>query len=392
MVPALTLLRDSFDSHFARFILVAPSLPADSTAEILEPLGNDDGFDPRPSLSKNTDKRTYWLGGGRWRWKHDVARALDDADVVHTACDNLYLPLSLDAILMARARDLPHTFFVDTDSIVQNRNLIDAGLMRNGLDRAIYAWTYERVLRRIAARADVSFLKGRTLFERYGRYARNPKLFHDTSYRSDEVVGGDVIAQRLATRQHGALRLVYCGRLVARKGCDHSIDIVAKARAGGADITLDLIGSGEERQALEAQAWSQGVGEAVRFLGERPYGPGLLQDLAAYDGLLFTPVTEDTPRMIFDGYAAGLPLLGYGIPYVRERAAEEQATVLLPFGETESAAACLMGLAVDPGRLSTLTIAALQAGRDNSTDRWYRRRADWTLEAFAQAQEADRHP
>lgn len=383
---ALELLRDSLCDRFDRFLLVAPSRPAEGAGVVLEPIGTgEDGFEARPSISLDISKRAYWLGGGRRRWKRDVTRAYDAADFGHTVVDNLYRPIALDAERLARARNLPRVFFVDTDAIVQARNLIKAGLMRNGPDRMVHSWAYERILRRVVAKADVSFLKGQALYDRYGAYARNPKLFHDTSYRSNEVVADDVITNRLETRPDGALRLVYCGRLVARKGCDHAISAVVQARKAGADITLDLIGDGEERPRLEAMVVASGQGEAIRFPGERPYGLDLLQELAGYDALLFTPLAEDTPRMIFDGYAAGLPLLGYDIPYVKERAAEEQATLMLPSDDPEETARRLMALAADPARIAVLTRAAHEAGRNNATDVWYRRRADWTYEAFDKA-------
>ena len=379
---ALTLLRDSFAGHFDRFILTAPSLPAENAPVLLEPIGLGDGFDPRPSIPYKGSKREYWLGGDRKRWKADVAKALAESDLAHTVMSDLYRPVSRDALEIALRRDMTTVFFVDTDIISQVRALLAAGMMRRGPDRPVYLWYHDRVLRSVVARADLSFLKGSTLFDLYGPNAKNPKFFHDTSYQSDEIVAEDVVTRRVTDRAPDApLKLVYCGRLVARKGCDRSIEIVAKARALGANVTFDLIGDGPERAGLEALAGKHGLEEAVRFLGEKPYGPELLRELADYDGLLFTPMAEDTPRMIFDGYAAGLPLLGADIPYVRERHVEEHATVLLPQDNPTAAAEAVAALASDPERLATLAKAALAAARDNATDVWYQRRAEWTLEA-----------
>lgn len=379
---ALMLLRDSFAGHFDRFILTAPSLPAENAPVLLEPIGAGDGFDPRPSIPYKGTKRGYWLGGERKRWKADVAKTLDETDLAHTVMSDLYRPISRDALELALRRDMTTVFFVDTDVISQVRALLAAGMMRRGPDRSVYLWYHDRVLRSVVARADVSFLKGSTLFNLYGPDAKNPKFFHDTSYQSDEIIAEDVVTQRITDRAPDApLKLVYCGRLVARKGCDRSIEIVAKARAMGANVTFDLIGDGPERAALEALVGQHGVGDAVRFLGEKPYGPALLRELAGYDGLLFTPAAEDTPRMIFDGYAAGLPLLGADIPYVQERHREEKATLLLPQDNPTAGAEAVAALATDPAQIATLAKAAHAAAHDNATDVWYRRRAEWTLEA-----------
>ncbi len=388
---ALTLLRDSFEGRFDRFIVVAPSRPASSVDAKLEPIGiGDDGFDPRPSLPLDGGKLDYWLRGGRRQWQRDVGRALTEAEIAHTGLGDLYRPINHDALKLALAVPRMTTVFVrDTDEVTKMRNLIDTGVIRAGPDREIYLRVYARALRQAVARSDLALLKGRALYDRYSGVARNPRMFQDTSYRSEEIVPAEHIARRLAGRGEASpLRLVYCGRLVARKGCDHSIDIVARARAGGADVTLDLFGSGDQRGKLEAQARELGIPEAIRFQGEMAYGPQLLKVLSGYDGLLFTPLSEDTPRMIFDGYAAGLPLLAYDIPYVRERAAEEGATVLLPFGEPQKAATIVSGLARTPGRVAALSLAAHRASYDNATDVWYRRRAEWTLEAHYKRQSA----
>ncbi|CUH20417.1 N-acetyl-alpha-D-glucosaminyl L-malate synthase BshA [Jannaschia seosinensis] len=142
-----------------------------------------------------------------------------------------------------------------------------------------------------------------------------------------------------------------------------------------------LIGDGPERARLEALVAELDLGARVRFLGERAYGSALIGDLADYDGLLFTPLSEDTPRMIFDGYAAGLPLIGFDIPYVRERATEEHACVPLPFEDISGSADILGKLTRDRPRLASLARAAHHAAAENASDVWYRRRADWTIEA-----------
>jgi glycosyltransferase involved in cell wall biosynthesis len=179
------------------------------------------------------------------------------------------------------------------------------------------------------------------------------------------------------------LRLVYCGRLESRKGVEDSLEALGRARASGARVTLDIIGDGIQRDALAHKAASLGLREAVRFLGTRAYGPALLAELATYDALFFTPLAEDTPRMIFDGYAAGLPLLGYGIEYVREREAEDGAARSVPLRDTAAAAGLLCALDRDRGQLAKLALRAHEAALYHAADAWYRRRADWTYEAAA---------
>jgi glycosyltransferase involved in cell wall biosynthesis len=225
-------------------------------------------------------------------------------------------------------------------------------------------------------------LKGQALIDRYAPYAKNARNFHDTSYFTNEIVDEMRLERRLQSllTDDRPLRLVYCGRLEARKGLAESIDAIAGARARGARLKFDVIGDGAVRQDLERQVERLGLRDAVKFLGMRTYGPDLLSDLAEYDALFFTPTAEDTPRMIFDGYAAGLPLIGYSIAYVLERQNEDGAAISCD--RTPLAAAQLLTeLDRDRARLAALARKAREAAKYHSADAWYRRRADWTNEA-----------
>jgi len=377
---ALYLLRNSLSDKFSKFILVAPSQAAADTEIELRKIEKEDGFDIYPSIDVNIGKYRYFFEA-RSHWIRDVSAALERCDFAHTAVSDLYKPLGSDAIRVVHKKMIPNASYPDTDVIDQRKQLIRSGLIRSGLDRTAYCWLYDWHVRKIVSKANVSMLKGKQLWRRYASHAANPKLFHDTSYNEAEIVSKEVVRERLKRRKDGHLKLVYCGRLVPRKGCKHAINIVGHTRRMGVKVTLDLIGAGEERQELEGLVKSNALEEAIRFLGERPYNAHLIRLLSEYDALLFTPPAEDTPRMIFDGYAAGLPILGSDIPYIKERAAEESATVLLP-SDTVRSAEILVSLSKDRQKLAAITWNALKASHLNSTDVWYKRRAEWTVEAY----------
>jgi glycosyltransferase involved in cell wall biosynthesis len=383
---SLLLLRDSFDGRFGRIQVVAPSLDAnhvvaDQPLELVRP---DDEIDLFPSFPFNSRARDFWRKHVH-TWRRDIAGALPHADVVHAGFSDVYRPIDFVGFLMAMRADKPTVFVQDTDQVLQMHELMAGESLPKRIEQHAYCELFERSVRYGVAHGSLSLLKGRALHARYGRYANNAKNFHDTSYLTEEVVSPERLAQRTADLLKGErpIRLVYCGRLEARKGLDESIDALIRARSLGARVTLDIIGDGAQRAALERQAANLGGQDAVRFLGMRVYGPALLSDLADYDALLFTPIAEDTPRMIFDGYAAGLPLLGYGIDYVREREAEDGAARSVPVRDPAALAALLCALDRDRDQLARLAKRAREAALYHSADAWYRRRAEWTYEAAA---------
>jgi glycosyltransferase involved in cell wall biosynthesis len=309
---SLLLLRDSFDGRFGRIQVVAPSLDALEVTpdQPLEAVRPDDELDLFPSFPLNTRAREFWSRHVH-TWRRDIAQHLVDADVVHAGFCDVYRPMNFIGFNMGRLADKPTVFVQDTDQVLQMTELLGDAPLRERAKVHTYCTLYERSVRFGVARASLSLLKGHALHARYGRYAKNAKNFHDTSFLTSEVVSAERLTRRIASllEQPRSMRLVYCGRLEARKGLDESIGALMRARSQGARVTLDIIGDGAQRSALERQAANLGAGDAVRFLGMRRYGPELLSDLAEYDALLFTPIAEDTPRFLFDGYAGGRPVV-----------------------------------------------------------------------------------
>jgi glycosyltransferase involved in cell wall biosynthesis len=380
---SLLLLRDSFGGRFGDVVVAAPTLPAKSASaeQALIDVPDADGLKLFPSFDKRCRARRFWLSE-RARWKADLASLAADARVVHAGVDDVYRPIAFEGFRTGLRFGKPTVFVQDTDNVIQQRELsADKGAARRARVRA-YLWIYERMCRWGVARADLSLLKGTALIRRYGRFAKNAKEFHDTSFALADIVSEEQLERRLSTlNQPRALRLVYCGRLTGRKGVDRSLQIVGGAKARGAEIEFDIIGDGAERGRLESLSQSLGLTDRVRFHGSVPYDGDLLKRLAEYDGLLFTPTAEDTPRMIFDGYAAGLPLIGFDIDYVRERDAQEHATCLLPRDQIDKSAAALAAIGQNRGHLAELSRSARMSADYHASENWYRRRAEWTIEA-----------
>jgi glycosyltransferase involved in cell wall biosynthesis len=389
---ALRLLRDSLGGRYGDLVVAAPWLPTDhphAKEQRLGPVASDDGIRLEPLFDARTRARSFWVVEFR-RMLALFRLWLEEAKIVHTGLDELYRPTMEVAFLMAVKRGVPTVFVQDTDIVVQSVQL--AALNKTGLHTAGgYAWLFESICRASVARADLTLLKGKALMERYGRYARNAHEFQNTSYVSTEVQAPSVIEARLRTlTDPRPLRFVYSGRLVVRKGVAESIRILHLARQRGARATLDIIGGGPEEPALRELVLQSGLEDVVRFRGSLPYGTELIQELSGFDALLFTPLAEDTPRMIFDGYAGGLPLVASAIQYVKERANEERATVLLPWNGIEKAAERIVALDKNRQDLVALSHAALEAGQYHAADAWYRRRADWTHEAMGRRNAAAR--
>lgn len=380
---SLELLRDSLGGHFGDLTVLAPWLPAtgDYAQQNLSLFSEGAGIRLVPSFDLRCRAREFWKTS-RLKWLEDLRSELPSARVVHSGLDDVYRPISYLGFLAGSRAGVPTVFVQDTDIALQSRQL--AQTARQRLKYYPYAFIYERMCRHGVAKADLSLLKGGLLMERYAKHTKNPKLIHDTSHLKIDVIEGEYLHARLKelnVRQ--TLNFVYFGRLVFRKGVAASISILKRAKDLGAKVKFDIIGDGPELESLKRLVSNLAMENEVLFLSSMPYGSNLLNLIGrSYDALLFTPLAEDTPRMIFDGYAAGLPLVAFDIEYCKERYKEKLAACLLPSKDIENSAHIIYDLWRNRKEvLPSLASNAVKAGLFHCAENWYKRRADWTFEA-----------
>lgn len=382
---ALRLLRDSLEGRFGSITIAAPDVPGESPLlDEQVPIAIDESAE---------DFRFVRLGSVRWRTREfwpaypgiraTCDRLAREADVVHGSINHLWQPYALMGFNAGRRQGRTTVFVLDLDDVERIRDMNRGlGSMRRLRDQ-VYCAALVHAVRSAVGHADLSLLKGRQLHERYGRYARNAKDFFDTSYHRDDVIAPAVLdRKREELLAGGQIRCLALGRLVGYKGLDHSLRAVASAVASGAAVELDLIGDGPERPALEALAGTLGVSSRVRFLGTRPYGPELIREVASYHLLLFTSLAEETPRSLFDAMAGGCALLAFDLPFTRQVVDEVGHGAVVARGNDEALSALIVDVARDRFRLASWMEAAARSAPENAAEVWYRRRAEWTFEAY----------
>lgn len=106
------------------------------------------------------------------------------------------------------------------------------------------------------------------------------------------------------------IRLVFMGRLIALKGLNFGLEAIAMLRQSRPDltVTLDVLGDGDARGALEAQVAELGLADAVRFHGFLPQVE-CAEQLARADVLLLPSLRECGGAVVLEAMALGLPTL-----------------------------------------------------------------------------------
>jgi len=109
------------------------------------------------------------------------------------------------------------------------------------------------------------------------------------------------------------LQMLFVGRFAKQKRLNWLLEAVAAARNRGADLRLDVFGTGTPKAEADllAQVTRLGLTDRVRFLG---YDPDWRRHAANYHMLVFPSSCEGMPNVVVEAMAEGLPVLASDIP------------------------------------------------------------------------------
>jgi glycosyltransferase involved in cell wall biosynthesis len=158
--------------------------------------------------------------------------------------------------------------------------------------------------------------------------------------------------------------LVTAARLARWKRIDRAIDAVALLRSRGLKARLLVVGDGEERANLEAQARGLGLESAVNFVGAVPQAE-VQGYLWAADVFLSLNELSNVGNPLLEAMLAGRCILTLDEGDTRDLIRDGETGVLLPAGEPGAIASALAGLASDPERRRRLAAGALSFAEAN---------------------------
>jgi len=212
----------------------------------------------------------------------------------------------------------------------------------------------------------------------------NAKLLADhyglTMREKFEIIPPPVdLPEQVPSRPEGGpLKLLSLGRLIASKNIDFLLGTLATLPADAADWKLDVVGDGPERTALERRCRELGLASRVVFHGQ-VNDPARFH--AAADLFVFPTLLENTPLVILEAMAHGLPTLAIredGVRYLNchHEMIDHDRDGILAADESDFSR-MLVGCVREPQRLVALGLAARTRVEHDHTkasvgDRWER--------------------
>ena len=276
-------------------------------------------------------------------------REVRKADVVHvfSASYSSFLLAPLPAIIVARLFGKP---------VLLNYHSGEAeGHLQN-------SWIARTVLRRYVALNVVPSLFLKNVFSRFRMDAVvicNTVDRRDFSYRVRDLRRRPLTL--LSTRNFEPVYNVAC-----------TLRAFALVQEHCPDVTLTLVGSGSQRQALETLAVSLGL-QGVNFVGSV-----VPQEIPAYcaiaDIYVQTPTTDNMPLSVLEAFASGLPVVSTAVGGVPAVLADRVHGLLAPDNDATAIAARIIELMEQPDFGQQLAAAAHDACAEYD---WQRVRGSW---------------
>lgn len=169
-------------------------------------------------------------------------------------------------------------------------------------------------------------------------------------------------AQRVR-RYEGRLTALSVGRLDAEKNPLMLADVLAGLRETGRDWRLLVCGTGSCEAELAEKLQRMGLAEHAELKGYVPLGAGLRELYAEAHAFLHVSWTEGVPQVLFEAFAARLPVVATDVGGVGS-VAGGGAAIMIPPGDPAAATEALERIASDGPLREELTEAgAAQASR-----------------------------
>jgi glycosyltransferase involved in cell wall biosynthesis len=301
-----------------------------------------------PSLSHTIPALKGMLGSLRPFW-----RALDGLDSVWILGPH---PLAFPFALIARLRRRRVVLGVRQDTVAYIRSRHPGSRVKLALARAMDAGF------RLLARRWPVVVVGPGIAERYAASSRLLEI-SVSLIAEREIEPPDEAAER---GYDGELVALSVGRLEAEKNPLALADVLAVLRRRDPRWRMVICGEGELRPALEQRLRELGVADAAELRGYVDHGPELAATYRGSHALTLVSWTEGLPQVLFEAFAAGLPVAATavgGIP-----AAVEGAALLVPAGDPEAMADAVARIGEDPDLRADLVRAGNALAHANTIE------------------------
>jgi glycosyltransferase involved in cell wall biosynthesis len=309
-----------------------------------------------------------------WR----LLRAVRSAEVIHAGVAGWPVPYGW--IVTPMAKLLRKKLVIIVESAPWRLN---AGLPQ-GLKSRITASVYERLARWCLSRADLAIFTQDEY--RQSLLLREPERGHviHASWIDEDVIISDAQAEAVWGEKIGRnsheLAILFAGRLDPQKGVAVLLEAIRSVACRGARVRLDVLGSGELATLCKQVSSELNGSTQVRILGTVAYGAPLFELVRRYHAVIVPNISDEQPRIVYDAYSQGVPVLGTRTAGLRDCIYENLTGWLVEPNNTDALSCMIERAASDVAALRPMGMEALRVARSMTHQKMHRERQGLLLQ------------
>lgn len=251
-------------------------------------------------------------------------------------------PIAMRVAKMASRMGKPTAVLVGGDLLAQSRYAAQKGV-KQLLFKLIGGYERRKELN-VAAKAAFVGAWGEEMYRLFSQV--NPR----TALAADPNISETLITSRADTCNGSTIRVVRVAKLHPNKGLEYLMGAIARLRAAGFDVRLDMAGSSDDpayEAQLKSKAHDLGLGDNVTFYGNVPFGPQLFELYRNGDMHVLSSLAEGLPRCIVEGRVFGLPTVATSVGGIPTVVQNEMNGLLVPPSDVNGLADAMQRLISD---------------------------------------------
>ncbi len=301
-----------------------------------------------------------------------VARAARKTSIAHSGGAGWAFPLAFYLLPLSFLMRFEWIMVIESSFWMKPENRTPT--LRETLRHAVYKSLLGRCLRRAKARIFTTDGYRQFFSIPEENSLINPAIWID----ADQMISDTEQKIRLAGLSGPETRLLFPARLVPDKGCDTILQAIERCDAElincDTALHIDIIGDGPLRPEIEAFVTGHTGPVSVRLLDTVEYGKAFFTLLRDYHAVLLANKQHEQPRVVFDAFSQGVPVISSDTMGVTEISVHEQTALHYPVNNSAALAEQILTFAHDPALRDRLAQAALLTARGRSHDAMHQTR------------------
>ena len=294
-------------------------------------------------------------------------QAVRQADIVHTGIAGWPIPLGWITIPLARLFRRPSVVIVESAPW-----RLQPGLPM-GLESKMRAWVFETLGRWCVGHTDLQIFTQEE-YQRSLLGADRGHIIH-ASWIDEDVILSDQEARGIWKQKVASkLKVAFVGQLKASKGVLVLLEAAKLLAEQGAEMQLDILGSGELSDLCNAAASEAGDAVRIRALGTVAYGEPLFQLLRQYHAIVVPSLADEQPRIVYDAYSQAVPVLASDTGGLRGCVQMARTGWLVKPNDAVALSSMLQRAAHNLAELQALGLEALKVSRLRTHQRMHAER------------------